>query len=401
MEYQSASNSTNAASTPANPGGTPGGPANPPPPKIPVEVNFGDHSYSHSEKYKVTLEPLEGDLNPQKRELKNQNYGEMEQRIIHLPAGAKYKITIEHLATDPDYEDLPRPDYDYTLEVTSNSTDTAIATIPEDPQGIYGVHDEGNSFFATGKSATLYIAWLTSETVATQPADRKRKKIGVAEKVDLTLKSASLPSPTWQLTGTPGTSGLNPMTGVTSQLTAGEVACKPTTEASINGKTVTIDFDVIKPDSVTFKNVAGSTVKQGAPYLAVVFGAEFFVGPADVSFQNITIEEEACPAVCDPGYFSNENGQIHAASKQPIPMTNTVDPALGTKADGVDKIGSGTAGPVYSAGTFEWEIPIKYTAGGGKYDLTKVKQIKTMTINNNKATLAWDKNGAFDNVTEP
>lgn len=59
-EAEGGSNPNNTASTPGNPGGTPGGPAKPPPPIVSVQVHFGDHSGSHSEKYKVWLEPLEG-----------------------------------------------------------------------------------------------------------------------------------------------------------------------------------------------------------------------------------------------------------------------------------------------------------------------------------------------------
>ncbi len=399
-EFQNASNATDATSTPPNPGGQPGGPSTPPPPIVPVHVEFGDHSSSHSEKYQVSLEPLEGDANMQVRVRTNRNYGETQTETFNLPAGAKYKITLTHIGTDPEYDDDPKPDYDYTLELTSNSTDPAIQVIPEDNAGILGVHGESEEFFADGKDATMYTAWMTSETVATEPPDRQRRKVGVAEKVDLRLKPASLPSPTWALNGTPGTSSLSPMAGITSKLTAGEVACTPATEATINGKTVKIDWQVIQPTSVVFKNIPGTTVSQGTPYLALVFSAEFFVGPPDVNFQNITIEEEACPAVAE-GYFSSQNGSMHPPSRDPIPMTGTVDPVRGTKADGTDKIGSGSAGPVYQPGTFLWKIPISYMAGSGKYSLTTVDQEKTMTITNNKATLTWSKNGAIDTVTEP
>jgi Bacterial TSP3 repeat len=193
-EDQSASNPTNALSTPGNPGGVPGGPVTPPPPTIPVQVNFGDHSQSHSEKYRITLEPLEGDANTQKRDRTNRNYGQTQTETFNLPAGAKYKVTLTHIGTNPSYHDDPNPDYDYTLEFTSNSTDGAIKAIPEDTSQILGVHNESENFFASGKTATLYIAWMTSETVATQPQDQKRKKLGVGEEVNLTLKPSSLGS---------------------------------------------------------------------------------------------------------------------------------------------------------------------------------------------------------------
>ena len=225
VENQAGSNATGAGSTPNNPGGTPGGPATTPPPIIDVKVKFGDHSWSHSEKYEIQLEPLEGDANTEKRTFKNSNYGQTQTETFHLPAGAKYKITLTHVGTDPDYDGDPKPDYDYTLEFTSNSTDTAIKAITEDTSGILGVHDEGESFFASGKDATLNIAWLKSETVVTIPTDRKRTKVGVDETVVLTLKPGSLPSPTWALTGDIQLSVLSENTGITTELTAGARNC--------------------------------------------------------------------------------------------------------------------------------------------------------------------------------
>ena len=114
-------------------------------------------------------------------------------------------------------------------------------------------------FFAEGRS-TFDISWLTSETVATQPQDRKRKKLGVGEEVSLTLKPSSLPSPTWVINGTPGTSALSSSTGDTSKLTAGGLACAPTIEATIIGEILKIDFDVIEPTGVTMEQESGTGI---------------------------------------------------------------------------------------------------------------------------------------------
>ena len=116
-ENQSASNPNNTASTPNNPGGTPGGPASPPAPVIPVSVTFGDPSGSHSEKYRVTLTPEEGDPNPQARYRTNQKYGQLQTDVFNLPKGSRYKVTLTHISTDPHYHDKPKPDYDYELAI--------------------------------------------------------------------------------------------------------------------------------------------------------------------------------------------------------------------------------------------------------------------------------------------
>jgi hypothetical protein len=100
---------------------------------------------------------------------------------------------------------------------------------------------------------------MTSETLATQPPDRKRAKLGVGERVKLTLKPDSLPNPSWELKGDQGTSTLNPLMGISSNLKAGEQACEPITEATIIGKKVKIDFNVIQPTSVTLSMAQPST----------------------------------------------------------------------------------------------------------------------------------------------
>ena len=115
VENQAGSNATGGSSTPSNPGGVTGGSSPPPPPPIiPVIMNFGDHSGSHSGKYRVCLEPLEGDANAITRFRMNSNYGQVQSENLFLPAGAKYKVTLDHIDTDPEYEGEPKPDYDYT-----------------------------------------------------------------------------------------------------------------------------------------------------------------------------------------------------------------------------------------------------------------------------------------------
>ena len=111
----------------------------------------------------------------------------------------------------------------------------------------------------------------------------------------------SLPSPTWALSGTPGTSDLSTLTGINLKLTAGGLACTPTTEATTNGELVKIDFNAIEPTTVTFSRV--STTNQINPSLGLLMTANFYVGPSDVSFMNITVEEDQCDATAG-GYFA-------------------------------------------------------------------------------------------------
>lgn len=125
-----------------------------PPPNgtVPANVTFGDHSGSHSEKYRLQLTPLEGDAGGV-RFRTNRDYGTPQTDTFRLPKGAKYKVEIIHIATDPKYRGSPRPDYDYQLEIDVN----ANCLVVDDPQGIMGYHNESNPLFATGKDATLYV----------------------------------------------------------------------------------------------------------------------------------------------------------------------------------------------------------------------------------------------------
>ena len=121
-----------------------------PPPKGTVEVNitFGDHSGSHSEKYRIKLQPVVGDT--QVRTRTNRKYGETQTDTLRLLKGARYTVTLDHAATDPKYRGDPKPDYDYTLEIPQVAATEQTLRIIKDPQGIFGIHDESVAFFASG-----------------------------------------------------------------------------------------------------------------------------------------------------------------------------------------------------------------------------------------------------------
>jgi hypothetical protein len=300
--------------------------------------------------------------------VKNSNYGQTQTETFHLPAGAKYKITLTHIGTAPDYNGDPKPDYDYTLEFTSNSTDTAIKAIPEDSAGILGVHDESKQFFASGKDATLYIAWLKSETVVTIPTDRKRTKVGVDEGVVLTLKPESLPNPTWALTGDIQLSVLSENTGITTELTAGARNCSPTAEATINGEIVKKTFNVVEPTGVVMRQQPGTGIEHTMGIPSAGFIGNPYITPDDVSFAsgNVEVREETCnPTVT--GYYTYESSKIHAQGLwRPVVSGDSTN---SSKVDTSDHISSGNKGSVIpSVGTFDWVIPMSFQvrSGGAK-----------------------------------
>jgi hypothetical protein len=142
-----------------------------PPPNgtVPATFTFGDHSGSHSEKYRVQLTPLEGDTGGV-RFRTNRQYGQTQEGTFRLPKGAKYKVELIHIGTNPRYRGTPRPDYDYTLEVD----DTANCLVVDDPDGIMGVNWDSDPFYAEGKDATLYVPlfeWVTPKASPVTAAD--------------------------------------------------------------------------------------------------------------------------------------------------------------------------------------------------------------------------------------
>lgn len=348
-----------------------------PPPNgtVAVNVTFGDSSGSSSEKYRVMLTPLEGDTTAHMdRHRTNRQYGATQTDTFRLPKGSKYKVELFWVASDPKYRGPPKPDYDYRLEFQSDVTVTDTAAIPDDPDGILGDHYESSTFFATGKSATLYVAHMTSETVATLPADRKRTKIGVTEEVQLSLHPASLPSPTWQLTGNKHLSSLNPTTGITSMLTAELEACKPVAEAIINGQTVKISFDAVEPDGVVMRQEPGTGIEhtQGIP--SAGFTGNPYITPNDVSFASgkVRVREQTSTGT-GTGYYAYQNGDVHPLGAWKVIVSG--DNTNPNKVDTPDHIFSGNNGSTTpSIGAFDWVIPMQF-----RVDTWNEKQFTTIT----------------------
>ncbi|NCO36923.1 MAG: hypothetical protein GW893_24065, partial [Armatimonadetes bacterium] len=81
---------------------------------------------------------------------------------LHLPKGAKYKVELIHIGSSPRYRDTPKPDYDYQLEVDED----ANCLVVDDPDGIMGFNNDSNSFFASGKDATLYVPLFKPKEVS-------------------------------------------------------------------------------------------------------------------------------------------------------------------------------------------------------------------------------------------
>lgn len=369
-EEAQATNPKSAASQTPPPHGT-----------LAVKVRIGDHSASHSEKFEVHLTPLEGDSYGQDRTRSNTTYGTVQTHNFTLPKGAKYNVTLIYKGTDPKYRDNPRPDYDYTLEFSTENPPADTALIIDDPQGMTGVHNEGDTFFAQGKSATLYTAHISSETLASVPTNTKRRKLGVGERVDISVVPSGLTATAYALAG--NNSGNSLLTG--QRLRAGYTACAPSVTTTVGGQTLQIDFNVVQPTMLTFEKVPGSDTNGTNP-LSVDMRSFVYIGPDDVNFQAIVdARERGVNAVAD-GYFSNLDGSPHTPGT-PLAVTTTWVSGKGWKLQGDDHIWGISTGAPYSVGTFTWSIPWSYRIGSDEGDVGTADHVMTMEIQNGKAKL--------------
>jgi hypothetical protein len=394
-EAAQATNPTNAASKTPPPSGT-----------VNVSVSIGDQSGSHSERYEVRLTPVEGDSFGQDRTRKNSNYGIVETKSFTLPKGAKYTVSLVHKGTDPKYHDTPNPDYDYTLDFSMTSQDADTALIIEDTQGMLGQHWESTPFFAQGKSATLYTAHITSETVATVPPNTKRRKLGVGERVDISVIPTGLTLGAINVVG--NNIGGSSISG--NRLKAGEEECTPQVETTVNGNVLQIDFNVIKPSVVTLEKQANSD-NNGQNPLSVAMVVDWYIGPEDVNFSGLFIKEHTVPAVVTANeYFQYQDGFGHTPGI-PLEIGTNLVPGKGWKCiGGADNVAGGTQGAPYSKGKFTWAIPWSYVINNNTYQFTTVNHVKELTIGTNgKATLSLIKkqqganasSQAATNITEP
>jgi hypothetical protein len=203
--------------------------------------------------------------------------------------------------------------------------------------------------------------------VATSPSNRKRTKLGVGERVILKVD----PGPgKWLVSG--GT--LSAGTGSTVTFIAGDRAGKGAVSVEVNGLKTSIEFQIIQPSEVHQVTVATKHDAVGQPNAG--FLADIYVGPADVSFMNVSFLELEIMAT-DSGYWTHMTDKGHHPNSKFLSLSGTVVSGKGTKAAAQDNIFSGYPGvntPPWE-GTRTWNIPWQYKVGtGSAHALTTVTQ---------------------------
>ena len=133
--------------------------------RVAVPFHFGDPSTSHSEKYRLELEPIAGPgETPTGFSWVNANYGECETKTAMLKEGWKYAVRMYHSGTSPQYHGTPRPDYDYSLQLVASNLPPNV--VLSDPSGLFGENgNSGERFTGEGKVAYVYVHAVTNVSI--------------------------------------------------------------------------------------------------------------------------------------------------------------------------------------------------------------------------------------------
>jgi len=247
--------------------------------------------------------------------------------------------------------------------IVNNPGTSSVQPLTQSPQG------EGTP--GPSPSPTVFI---TSQTTATEPADRSRRTVGVNEPVHLTFSGGDAD---WSISETGGTVSTP---GKTSLYIASMEHATETITA-VDRKThatATITFDVIEPSSILFVVLTPGLAEhhhQGWPDIG--FSAEEYLLPDTVSFQWIAVREHDADFV-GTGYYIFDNGKSHLHFENvptPAPVTPTkIVPGKGWYLDQVDNVWSGrmlTPRP-FEPGYASVYIPWEYTDAGETTDIFHV-----------------------------
>ena len=365
--------------------------ATPPPDVVSLTFTFGDPSSSSSEKYSLALTPASGDEGRKIVPIVNRQYGQTEPASFRLKRGASYEVTLSHAGTN---RETP-PDYDYLLTLPNPLPSGVVLSDDEGLLGNHSVAGTTSSFSGAGKTATLYLPKIETKTVATQPADRTRKTIGVGEEVELKILPEELSASLWSITEDAGT--LSYYSGNSTTYTAPSMIqtreCIVTVNALINGIMCQQQFKIISPTGVLMENDSIQYANSGKDWVAIKYWAKIYLLPDTVNFYKASLYEGASPVYKD-GYFT-----LYVPTMEPhVPngphlMTTTVVEGKGTLCMESDEI-TGVAEIINStiSGNIYWDLPWSYTVGhSDQGPLEVIRQNTHMGFPNAEPTLTVTK----------
>ncbi|MDO9542490.1 MAG: hypothetical protein Q7J98_09225 [Kiritimatiellia bacterium] len=264
-------------------------------------------------------------------------------------------------------------------------------TIPDDFAGVHNGSFSG-TYQPPGEGpgpAKIYtweadtkaeVVKLETETEATIPVDRKRKKLGVGEKVTLTLVGAS-GSVTWSLIGE---GSVVSTSGNSATFTAYERGVGAVVIATYKGKHFTAAFPVVEPASISAVKLSEYEYPPGVQGTGMKM--ELTINPTDVSFNQVKIREVSGPATEVWGYFTQFSPEDLYHHAKPWRRIN----ALNKWTDDVE---CRRTGPWYPGG-YKYVIPIEWQAPEGTYiGRLPDNAVQTVSISDTNGTTTITKFG--------
>lgn len=140
--------------------------------RIPLRLYFGDDSGSHSEKYRLTLEPTSGpngETAPRTISWLNARYGAGEWKKTMLKPGWRYEVRMRWVACKNPHDGTYYPNYDYTLKMDDTTKPPCV--VLDDPHGIFKTNYYGSAYYGQShfpvldKTATISVYKFTVEEI--------------------------------------------------------------------------------------------------------------------------------------------------------------------------------------------------------------------------------------------
>ena len=140
--------------------------------RIPLRLYFGDDSGSHSEKYRLTLEPKSGpsgEAAPRTISWLNTHYGAGEWKTAMLKTGWRYEVSMRWVACKNPHDGTSYPNYDYTLKMDDATKPPCV--VLDDPHGIFRTDYYGSAYYGQShfpvldRVATISVYKFTVEEI--------------------------------------------------------------------------------------------------------------------------------------------------------------------------------------------------------------------------------------------
>ncbi|MDX9794910.1 MAG: hypothetical protein RBU24_15495 [Kiritimatiellia bacterium] len=216
----------------------------------------------------------------------------------------------------------------------------------------------------------LTVINVETETYAAIPTNRSRRKIGVGERVKLTLNPYGL-IPTWTH---PASGTLSITTGNSATFTADDHASNPSITVTYGNCSCSTSFNVVEPESETCVRMLEETFPSGVQGAGMLL-EPITVSPTDVSFARVEMMELPGPASNVTGYFTN----FPSASLAHSPNPDWVQ--LDEVNQLTDHASFSGCPPPWSVGGFQWDIPVRWRVVGSPNVKTLPNRLQKFSIN--------------------